>query len=337
MAQQQLQYAKDQPAGFKNRVENIAIVGVGGRIGKHLTEALLKTGKHKITALTRPESTTKPADGLVVRKVDYNDPAALVDALRGKDVLIITMAVMAPKEVQSNLINAAAEAGVAWVMPNEYGIDKTNASLAKDVLIAEPLIKTCEYIESLGLSWIGLTCGFWYEFSLAGEECRYGFDFTTKTVTFFDEGTTKINTSTWNQCGRAVASLFSLKVLPEDAHDTSPSLSRFRNKSVYISSFLVSQRDMLASVLRVTSAGDDDWTIKHENTQERYKKAVEDMQKGEMSGFVRLLYTRVFYRDGGGDYESAKGTANTLLGLPGEDLDEATRRAVEMAESGEPV
>ncbi|KIW93795.1 uncharacterized protein Z519_05110 [Cladophialophora bantiana CBS 173.52] len=310
MTQQQQEHAKGQPAGFKNRVENIAIVGVGGRIGKRMTKALLKTGRHKVTALTRPESTTKPAEGLVVKKVDYNDHAALVEVLKGQDVLIITMAVMAPKEP---------------AMPNEYGIDKTNASLAKDVLIAGPLIKTCEYIESRGLFWVGLTCGLWYEFSLAGEDCRYGFDFTTKTVTFFDEGTTKINTSTWDQCGRAVASLFSLKVLPEDAHNTSPSLSQFRNKPSYISSFLLSQRDMLASVLRVTGARDGDWTIKHGNAQERYRKAVENMQKGDMSGFVRLRYTRVFYRDGGGDYESARVTANALLGLAEEDLDEATR------------
>jgi hypothetical protein len=43
------------------------------------------------------------------------------------------------------------------------------------------------------------------------------------------------------------------------------------------------------------------------------------------------MYTRVFYPDGNGDYESSKGTANGLLELPQEDIDEATKIAIERA------
>lgn len=46
------------------------------------------------------------------------------------------------------------------------------------------------------------------------------------------------------------------------------------------------------------------------------------------------MYARVFYPDGSGDYESSKGLDNEALGLPHEDLDEATKRAVEMVNSG---
>lgn len=330
------QYAKDQPAGFKNYVENIAIVGAGGHVGAFIAQALLETKKHKVTALTRPESTSKLPEGIAVKKVNYDEHSSLVEALRGQDALIITLAVTAPRDQEAKLIRAAAEASVPWVMPNDWGLGATDDALAKETFIGGPKQKTRELIQSLGtLSYISLACGFWYEFSLAGEEIRYGFDFPQRSVTFYDDGTTKINTSTWPQCGRAVASLWSLKVLPEDADDKSPTLSLFRNGYAYISSFLISQRDMFESVLRVTGTSEKDWTIRYQDVKERYKEGLEQFQKGDMSGFGKLLYARVFYPDGSGNFEAKFGLHNDLLGLPKEDLDEATRVAVQMAEKGE--
>jgi hypothetical protein len=40
------------------------------------------------------------------------------------------------------------------------------------------------------------------------------------------------------------------------------------------------------------------------------------------------MYTRVFFDDGCGDFES-KGTLNSVLGLPKEDIDTATGAAIE--------
>ena len=42
------------------------------------------------------------------------------------------------------------------------------------------------------------------------------------------------------------------------------------------------------------------------------------------------MYTRVFYPDGGGDFEASRGLQNDVLGLPKEDLDEFTKIAVQM-------
>jgi NmrA-like family len=268
-----------------------------------------------------------------VKKINYDDQSSLVEALRGQEVLIITMAVTAPRDQETKLIEAAAAANVPWVMPNEYGGDPSNVELGKDTLIAGGKSIHRSHIEKLGKSsWIALICGFWYEYSLAGHPIRYGFDFKNRTVTFFDDGNTRINTSTWPQCGHAVARLLSLKVLPDDENDKSPCLANFRNNFVYISSFNVSQRDMLDSVLRVTGTSEEDWKIDHEDVKERYKKGVEDFKKGEMTGFVKLLYSRVFFPDGSGNYEAKRGLHNDILGLPQEDFDEYTKVAVQMAE-----
>lgn len=182
--------------------------------------------------------------------------------------------------------------------------------------------------------WVVLSCGFWYEFSLGGTEDRYGFDFENRSLVLFDDGNTKINTSTWAQCGRAVAAFLSLKLLPEDQEDKSPAIENWTNRAFYASSFLVSQNDMFESAKRVTGTTDADWKITREDSKERYKKGVEDLQKGDVKGFVRLMYTRVFYPNGGGDYETSKGLQNDILGLPKEDLDEATKDAIHLALNG---
>ena len=62
-------------------------------MGKHIAEQLLKTNKFVVTAIARPSSTSKLPEGIQVIQVNYgsNDDTALVDALRGQQVLIITM------------------------------------------------------------------------------------------------------------------------------------------------------------------------------------------------------------------------------------------------------
>jgi hypothetical protein len=302
-----------------------------------MAKALLATKRHNLTAITRADSKSPIPEGMTVKQVNYDDKSTIVDALKGQDVLIITMAVTAPKSAQEILLDAAAEAGVPWVLPNEYSSDPTNESMQNDIMLGPGRVEIRKRIEQLGVSsWICFTCSFWYEYSLSASPETYGFDFANKTVTFYDQGTTKINTTTWDQCGRAAAALLSLKVLPDDANDKSLTLSSFKNGNMYVSSFLVSQRDMFESVLRVTGASEKDWTIRHEDVKERYKAGVEQMKSGDRLGFAKLLYARLFYPNGDGDYESKKGLHNEELGLPKEDFDEATKQAVDLAAKGGP-
>ncbi|MCJ1472885.1 hypothetical protein MMC13_001534 [Lambiella insularis] len=330
-------YVKNQPLGFKNYVENVAIVGVAGRCGSAIAEQLIKNQKHKVTAITRTDSFNKVPVGIHgVKKVDYSDTSSLVDALKGQEALIITMAREAPKETHLRLIDAAVEAGVKWIMPNEWGVDISQVEMGNDTMLRPHYLPVREYTETVGgnnTSWIALCCGFWYEFSLAGTEARYGFDFDKKTLTLFDDGNTKINTSTWPQLGRAVAGLLSLKILPDNEKDSSPYLSRYKNSAVYCSSFHVSQNDMFQSVLRVSGDKEKDWTVTHEDTVARVNRGREILKGGNPLGFGIILYTRNFYNDGSGSFNDK--LDNNVLGLPQEDFDEATKVGVEMALAGD--
>ena len=280
--------------------------------------------------MTRTDSKGTLPAGVKVAHVNYDDDGqSLVSALQGQQFLVITLPPMAPPDTHSKLVNAAAKAGVPYIMPNAYGSDFENKSLGEEDLYGATSLQRCTEIKSLGASYIGMVCGFWYEWSLALGEPWFGFDIKNKKVTFFDDGKTPVNVSTWTQCGRALAALLSL---PESG--TSPAVSQWKNKPFYFASFRVSQRDMLDSIHRVTGTTDKDWEITFEPSAQRYKNGIDEMQKGALTGFAKAMYTRVFFPNGDGDFESSRGLANGLIGLKKEDLDEATKRTVEMVESG---
>jgi len=137
-----------------------------------------------------------------------------------------------------------------------------------------------------------------------------------------------------SQVARAVAALLSLPIHadgPNDDNNNAPCLDNLRNKVVYVSSFTVSQKDMLASALRVTGTTQDDWTVTKEPVRERFASGIKDVREGKRSGFPKLV-SRVFYPDGCGDFERGRGTLNRALGLPKEDIDGATRVAIERSQ-----
>jgi hypothetical protein len=294
-----------------------------------MTEALLAAGKHTVTAITRHDSKTELPKGVEVKKIDYERQETLVSALRDQEVLIITLSGGAQLEkAQKQLIDAAVEAGVRWVLPNEWGFDTANESLVKDIFISQTMVNIRDYLKQQSkLSFTSVVTGFWYEWSLA-IGAAYGIDTLNRTATLFDDGTAKISTSTWPQVGRAVAALLALPVNSDDSKE--PCLNDFKNQVVYISSFLVSQRDMLESVYRVTGTKESDWAISSEPARDRYADGLEAMKTGDRVGFAKMMYTRIFYDDKVGDCEHK--TINARLGLPKEDLDDATKRAVKRAE-----
>ncbi|PVI00934.1 putative oxidoreductase CipA [Periconia macrospinosa] len=282
------QYVFNQPSGYINKIRNIAIVGATGNSGKYMTESLLAKSSFNITAISRAGS-SPPPDGIHLVTVDYSKPETLVEALRGQDVLIVTMAVSAPAGTASALYEAAAKAGVPWILPNEFGNDTDDMNVGDDTFVNQGKINERKAIETAGVSsWIGVCTGFWYEHSLSGPSW-FGIDVLNKKCIFFDDGLQRLNSSTWLQVGRAVANLLSLPILPENEADQSVTLDSYRNRFTYVSSFAVNQREMLDSVQRVTKTRDADWEISSENSRERYEAAKQKMFAGDRAAFGRVL------------------------------------------------
>lgn len=238
------------------------------------------------------------------------------------------MAPTAPRDTHSKLVQAAAKAGVPYIMPNGFAGDIENIKLGEDTMLGPIAKANRDEIERLGMQWITVCCGFWYDYSLAGGDARFGFDFNKRSLTIYDDGNTKNSTSTLAQVGRAVAKVLSLNELPEDENDKSLTLSTYLNKPMYLKSFVVSQNDMFESVKRVTGTTDADWTITYEDTKKRYEDGLAQVRRGNMAGFSKMLYARAFYPDDSNDL-SAK-AQNELLGLPEESFDDSTKAGIDL-------
>lgn len=91
---------------------------------------------------------------------------------------------------------------------------------------------------------------------------------------------------------------------------------------------------MFESLLRVSGTKASDWTIKHEDAVQRYEEGKGlFFGKGDLSGFIRIIYGRLFLKDEKGNFEARRGLDNDALGLPKENIDDFTKIAIERAEA----
>ncbi|KAF4464144.1 oxidoreductaselike [Fusarium albosuccineum] len=329
-------YAKDQPADFSNRVKSVAIVGAGGRQGAHMTEQLLATGKHTVTALTRTDSTAKFPSNVEVVRVDYESEESISSALHGQQFLIITLANGVDTEIHHRIVRAARKAGVPHIVPNVFAANMVvnNQGSVDDFFPAASLRELVTEIERVGVSsWTVLVGSVWFDYSFPGGPNFLGFDIVNRQVTLVDQGTAKINTTTWAQYGRAAAALASLKQLPQDEGDKSPTIAQFKNQPLYLSSFFVSQQDIFSAVKRVTGTKDEDWNVKHETAAQRMAEGKAAAAAGDFTGLIRTYYSFLLSEEGQKLNFQDK-LHNELLGLPKEDFDQIVKTCVVKAENG---
>jgi hypothetical protein len=159
-----------------------------------------------------------------------------------------------------------------------------------------------------------------------------GFDIDNRKATLFDGGEAKVNTSTLAQFGRAAAAIASLKEFPDNEDDQSPTIAQFRNKPFYLSSFYVSQKDILISIQRVTNTSDADWEIKYESSADRIENGKAMGRSGNIMGLVQAYYSFIFSPEGQ-KLKTQDRLHNELLGLPEEDLDQVVKDCVEGGEN----
>ncbi|EAT81740.1 hypothetical protein HBH56_119110 [Parastagonospora nodorum] len=293
----------------------IVMVGASGTVGSPTLTALLKTGIHTITAVTRNESSATFPSGVQVKKGDYNDDSFLVSALKGHDVLILQLGIM-QMELQVTLIEAAAKAGVPWVLPTEFGSD-INSPIAKDFEITGMKKKYRDLIEEKGSSWVAIVNNPWFDWSLKAG--LWSIDVPGKKATLYNVNDTKFNTSTLSQVGTAVARLLSL---PDEK------LNAYKNRSLYVRSFLVSQYDIFDSVVRATGTKESEWEVKMQKPEEAIEASRKAVAEGNMMAFVGEFYTAHMQAGRGGNYEEKAVTDAATIGLEKENLDEVVKRIV---------
>ena len=285
----------------------ITVVGASGSIGSQITEALLAYGIHTVTAISRTESAATFPPGVIVKRGSYDDEDFLITTLKGQDILVLVVSFMA-LDVQIHFIKAAAKAGVPWIVPTEFASDNLHPKLNEEIGMMAWKNKYRELIDELGVSsWIGVINGPWFDWSF--KKGYWGINVKAREAKIFDVDV-KANTSTLRKVGKSLAALLSV---PDSR------LADFKNQFVYFSSFLLSHREILNSVILATGTTESDWTIETKSPETAADAAKDAIKAGDGMKNVDLLFATIFREGFGGNYE-AKVTLNKDLGLEQEDL-----------------
>jgi hypothetical protein len=291
----------------------IAIVGAGGNLGTQAVAALLSKSVHTITAISRTESTATFPEGVIVKRGDYSDPEFRKSALQGQDVLVVMVGFLHMK-TQEPFIRSAAEAGVAWILPTEFGSDTTSKSFNEELVLFGLKARMRDLIEELGISsWVAVVTNPWYDFSL--KPGHFGIDTKNRSAKFWGQGNVSMPTTTLRRAGEGIGALLSL---PEEE------LSKFRNGHFYIHSFMATQQKILDAVIAASGTTTEHWQVENVDILEAYADAKKRAMQGDVDGMVEQLYILHFMEGRGGDY-SEKMVPNQDLGLQDEDIVEVTR------------
>ncbi|KAK6433522.1 hypothetical protein LTR95_010303 [Oleoguttula sp. CCFEE 5521] len=312
-----------------NKLKKIVIIGAGGNFGASALEQLLATDAFEITALSRESSTTgfPTHASLTLKRGSYADQSFISSVFTGQDAVLFAMNFMAMAD-QTKLIEAAAEAGVKWIFPIEYAGDGKNESMMSAVPMSQPKVAARKQIEGLGekfegLKWVGIATNPWLEFSL--QRGLFGFDIKGRKATIYTAAA-PFNSSTLTKAGLGIARPFSLPI----TNDSTPraSLSHSANDFVYVSSCLISQTSLFASLQKSTSTTKDDWQIKESTIEESIGTNREKMAKGDMRAGAMLTYAYYLGEGKGGNYEGNAKEDRMVLGLEESNLDEIIKKAV---------
>ncbi|RYO93749.1 hypothetical protein DL766_002988 [Monosporascus sp. MC13-8B] len=290
-------------------IKNVVVAGGSGNLGKAIVKELLKAG-YKVTVFARENSTSTFPSEVPVRKVDYGSVESLKHALEGQDAVVSTLATVAVVS-QNPLIDAAVEAGVKRLIPSEFGI---NTRIVEGTAIGQLLqgkIKSVDYLEEKskanpGFTWTGVSSGLFFDWGL--KHGASGFNKSTKTATIYDSGNEAVQASNLRFIGRAVAAILA----NED---------KTANKYLSVGSPNFSQNEVLKIVERETG---EKWEVQKASTADEGKIGLEKLSKGDYSAFSNLLKERIF-KDGAGLAAKGDSSANGLLGLQEESLEDTIK------------
>lgn len=298
----------------------IALVGASGNVGKPTLSSLLSQNIHTITVIQRLESVASYPPEVIVKKGSFYNEAFLEDAISGQDVLVLQLP-RTSTDTRPGLIQAAAKANVKYVLPVEFGTSPD----AKIVEYFDNLLEkrvSRKRVEELGVSsWIAVVTNPWLDLGLSAG--GWGIRVKERKAAIWEGGNTKINVSTLKRSGDATAALLSL---PESE------LEKFRNRSFFVSSCYVSQRQIFESVMRATKTIEKDWDITTPSPEDVIKDSDEALKAGDfMKSFLNKYYMTHFREGFGGDYNDR--VDSIKLGLPDEELDKLVADALESSGS----
>ncbi|PVF93888.1 NAD(P)-binding protein [Serendipita vermifera] len=245
-------------------------IGASGNVGAPILNALIAAKKFEITVLARPTSSFTASDSSVkVVKLGFDDKAALVDALKGHDVVLISLGdLVTLEELTKTIVEAAIEAGVRRIIPSEFGTDLRHSPGREQTIFGSKhkLIAWFEQKAAEGvIEYSSIASGTFFEWGLTSQFS--GFDIPNRKATIFNGGTAKVNMTLLDSIAQAVVSIISDPVT-------------FKNRPLRIHDFFVSQNEILSILEEETGAK---FTVEAVDLDGLVKKAEERLAQGEVT------------------------------------------------------
>lgn len=280
-----------------------------GNLGVHVL-ALFMNSPYNVSILTRKESKSTFPDGVPVFRADYSNVNELRHAMEGQDVVISMVAVFATGG-QQNLVDAAVAAGVKRFLPSEFGPPSRDEKFTAMHPALPPKVATVDYLRSKEshISWSALVPGAFFDWGL--KVGLFGVDIKSKTATLIDGGTAVVTASTLPTIAKATLAML------EHADET-------KNQYVYISSFHLSQKDLLEAVEKVDG---QKWTVKHITSEDLIAQGNKRMAEGDLMGATDLIGGAALGKQALGD-SRPWGLWDEKLGIERGNLEQAVREAL---------
>ncbi|KAE8354938.1 isoflavone reductase family protein [Aspergillus coremiiformis] len=295
-------------------VKHVIIVGAGGHLGPHIVSAFDADPRFIVSILARESSRSNFPPQIPVHRVDddYSEPA-LLDALNGQDVVVCTISAQGLAQ-QKAIIDAAVKAGVKHFVPSEFGPDSRNEQASAMIpFLCRAKVQIVEYLKSKekeGLQWTAFVTGPFLDMAMTN---FLGFNVARRQAAILSPGNDRWSATTRSTVGLAVKNAI---LAAED---------QVANRYLFIDSLTVSQNEVLASLERTTGVK---WETVYRDAEEEKRMAWDRFSKGNFSAIPTLMQYVTCVNGYGGNYMDYKQSANKLLSLPEESLDEVVQRIV---------
>ncbi|KAL3419866.1 Pinoresinol reductase 1-like protein 3 [Phlyctema vagabunda] len=301
---------------MSQRIRTVIVAGASGTIGAPILAGLLASKLFKVSVLSRPESKATFPSGVDVKRVDPEDNAGLVEALKGQDALISTVSGKV-SSLQIPLLEAAIEAGVKRIIPSEWAFHAMrSANQELDDLVA-PGRPVVEFLKQKGreaeaqgkdFHWTGVDPGIFFDCCL-----KTGFMgiavIPERKATIWDNGDTRFSATNIPTIVTAV-----VQILTTADAET-------RNRFVTIESFATTQNEIIATLEAVSGKS---WDVTRKTTEEQLRTANALAATGQwMPSFSIKIMTLIYEPGSGADLSVYSKLDNELLGLPKENIRDA--------------
>ncbi|TDZ59695.1 Isoflavone reductase-like protein TP7 [Colletotrichum trifolii] len=291
--------------------KSVLLVGANGTLGAKILDALVASKSFKLSALKRAGSLSQPpypADVVQVIEVDNElSLEGLKKAFAGQDAVIVSFR-LRNLDQHLRIAEAAAAAGVKHFMPADFGsIDADNTRARELIPLYRHKLAVRQEAQRLadenpGFAWTGIVCGHFFDWGV-----REGFlhaYLDRREIEIIDGGRHRASAATLPRVGDAVVRILKMGVTPET-----------KNKTLFIQSFCITQRDLLRSLEKATSVK---WTVKDVDSEKFIAEHKAKADAGDAEAIEDLVFA-VGQLDA--DWTTRDEFAMKTLGFEDEDLD----------------